>query len=163
MQRDFRISKPAGGRYFPLSAAEIAERVDALALKARWADRPITIFAENCDVVCARGHPLCAFIRERYIAVFSLPDEIPAALAKQAMALAMEKFAAIDRGPHLSVKEQQFVVYRAYLGALGELSITQHTVNGVSRSYLRQDDARRPPRGVLSPKVEKELFSMKIS
>ena len=66
---------------------------------------------------------------------------------------AIQTMAEIDRGPRLNVRPQQFVMYRAFLGPVGELTITRQLISARSRSYLWHDrvsqlsNAERDTRG----------------
>jgi hypothetical protein len=159
---DDRISKAMAGRYFPFSASEMTTRVESIAFKVQYSGRRPAIWMENCTVECEHGHQLCSFFRERYIASFSLPAIIPPAMARHGVDVALDKFAAIDISPHLSVREQQFVIYRAYLGQLGELTITQHLINGRHRSYRHFDRASQRSKSERDKKGERELVSVTI-
>jgi hypothetical protein len=117
---------------------------------------------ENCSVECDRGYQLCSFKRMGYLAVFSLPGDVPQMLARRAVEEALMRFREIDRGPQLAVRDQQFVVYRAFLGSLGALSITQHVVNGVSRSYLQFRKSTQLSKSASSTKGQKELYSVQV-
>jgi hypothetical protein len=114
-----------------MAAIELTERVERLRFEAQYSGKRPAIWLENCAVECARGYQLCTFFRGRYIAFFSLPDLVPTLLARIGVEAALDKFLAIDKKPHLTVREQQFVVYRAYLNPVGHLTVTQHVINGV--------------------------------
>lgn len=131
-------SKASKGRYFALSFHEVASRVRELEFAVHDHPRHLSVRLQNCEVECGLGHQLCTFMRMSYLAVFSLPeDEVHPAVAKAALSFAMSEYAVLDKGPHLAVRDQQFVVYRAYLSTLGRVSITQHVVSAGSRSYLQ--------------------------
>lgn len=91
-------------------------------------------------------------MRVSYLAAFSLPDTIAHPVARSAMAAAIMKFSFLDKTPQLTVNNQQFVVYRAYLGPLGRITITQHIVSGGSRSYLQFERAAMLSQAKRSPK-----------
>lgn len=131
-----RISRPVAGRYFPLTAGELVQRIESAPFAVHSDDLRLPIHLENAAVECDRGHQLCSFLRMSYLAFFSLPDIVPGPMACKAIDAALQKFMEIDRGPLLAVREQQFVVYRAFLSGPGTLSVTQHIVSAGSRSYL---------------------------
>jgi hypothetical protein len=79
------------------------------------------------------------------------------------MEVTLEKFAAIDQGPSLTVNAQQFVVYRAFLGALGLLSITQHVVSGGSRSYLQFRKASQLAKRERESRAQPVLLSVQVA
>lgn len=160
---DDRVSKPATGRYFSASAPEIIEQVRALPFKTQYSGKRPAIYMENCKVECEFGHQLCSFFRERYIAIFSLPEFIPKAIGGRALKVAIEQFALFDREPHLSVRDQQFVIYRAYLGELGKVTLTQHIVNGGCRPYLQFDSASQLSKSELPSKGERKLQSLSLT
>jgi len=158
-----RISKPATGRYFAASAPEIIELVGTLPFKTGYSGKRPAIHMENCKVDCEFGYQLCSFFRERYIAIFSLPEHIPQTITGRALKVAIEQFAVFDQGPHLSVRDQQFVIYRAYLGDLGKVTLTQHIVNGGFRSYLQFDSASQLSKSELPTKSERKLQSLSLT
>lgn len=135
------VSKPATGRYFPYSAGELARR--AAGLTTHWATdtkpRRIDLHLKNCLVECDHGHQLCTFNPRSYIASFSLPDLVAVPLARRAVDSALRQFAQIDRSPCPSLREQHFVVYRAFIGALGEMCITEHPINGQGMPWRHVD------------------------
>jgi hypothetical protein len=98
-----------------------------------------------------------------YLAVFSLPELVPPALAKKALEVAIRHYAALDKGPHLHIRDQQFVIYRAFLGSLGRLSLTQHIINAGHRSYLQFQKASQLPRSQTSTKGQQELLNVQIN
>jgi len=151
MSRDLE-SKEANGRYFPLSFAEVASRVADLPFSLHSYDSRLPVRLLNCDVECGLGHQLCTFMPMSYLAVLSLPNSVSPALAKSALSFAISEFAAIDKGPHLAVHQQQFVVYRGYLGSLGRVSIARHIVSAGSRSYLHFQNAATLSKSQASPK-----------
>lgn len=158
-----RISKPVKGKYFPLLASELATRVEALAFSVHSCHKRLPIHLENAAAECDRGYQLCSLLRMSYLAVFSLPDSVPHPLARKALDAALEKFSAIDQGPRLAVREQEFVVYRAFLASLGTLSITQHVVSAGSRSYLHFNKASQLSKAGRETKGQQELFHVKVA
>lgn len=158
-----RVSKPVAGRYFPITSAELATRVAALAFAVHSYNERLPILLENCTVECDRGYQLCSFLRMGYLAVFSLPIFVPRDLAQRAVEVALQRFSAIDRGPRLSVREQQFVMYRAFLGPLGALSITQHVINAVSRPYLQFLKLSQLSKSGQSCKGQLELLNVQVA
>ena len=150
-------SKASQGRFFPLSFAEAVAivRERDFAVHSYYDRLPVRL--QNCDVECDLGHQLCSFMRMSYLAVLSLPDSVHRATAKAAVILATSEFAALDKTPHLAVRDQQFVVYRAYLGALGRLTVTQHIVSAGSRSYLQFKGAATLSKAQRSPKQQSVL------
>ena len=145
-------SKVAAGRYFPLSFAEVVSRVtdSQFSLHSYHSRLPVRFL--NCNVECDLGHQLCTFMRMSYLAVLSLPDSVPPALAKSALSFSISEFAAIDKRPHLAVRDQQFVVYRAYLGPLGRVTVAQHVVSAGSQSHLQFQRAAMLSKSQASPK-----------
>src|SRR5438876_10069040 len=135
MYRD-RLSKPAADRYFPYSAHEFIGRIAKLNFAVHSYDERLSVFLENCCVECSLGYQLCSLFRKGYIAQFSLPNDVPHDLARKAIDAALTRLREIDAGPHLVVRNQQFVIYRAYLGPLGKVSVAQHVAGGGHRSFF---------------------------
>jgi hypothetical protein len=108
-------------------------------------------------------YQLCSFLRMSYLAAFSLPTLVRPDLAQRAVEVALQRFSAIDRGPRLSVREQQFVMYRAFLGPLGTLSITQHVINAVSRPYLQFLKVSQLSKAGRSCKGQLELLNVQVA
>lgn len=158
-----RISKPASGKYFPLPASELATRVEALAFSVHNYHKRLPIHLENAAAECDRGYQLCSFLRMSYLAIFSLPESVPRPMAQKAIDTALEKFAEIDQGPRLAVRDQQFVVYRAFLASLGMLSITQHVVSAGSRSYLQFSKASQLSQAERETKGQQELINVQVA
>jgi hypothetical protein len=159
---DDRLSKPAAGREFPDSFRSIVQQVQSLAFSVHDDRERLPILMENCVAECDRGHQLCSFMRMGYLAVFSLPEDTPRGIAAKALEIALQRYGEIDRGPHLSTRDQQFVVYRAFLAPLGWLSITRHVVQGVSRSYLQFRKASQLPKTANSTRGQHELHREQI-
>ncbi len=160
---DDRLSKPAAGREFPDSFPSILQQVQSLAFSVHDYHERLPIMMENCVAECDRGHQLCSFMRMGYLAVFSLPVDTARGIAAKALEIALQRYAEIDRGPHLSTRDQQFVVYRAFLAPLGWLSITRHVVQGMSRSYLQFRRASQLPKAAHSTRGQHELHREQIA
>lgn len=158
-----RISKPVTGKYFPLTVGELASRVETLGFSVHSYHKRLPIHFENAAAECDRGYQLCSFLPMGYLASFSLPEPTPHSLAQRAIEAVLGKFSEIDRGPKLAVRDQQFVVYRAFLGSLGTLSITQHVVSAGSRSYLQFSKASQLSKAGRVTKEQKELFSVQLT
>jgi hypothetical protein len=136
-----KISKASRDQYFPLAPVEVLRAVSEGNFNVYSYHERLPIRLENCAHVCALGHQLASFHRMGYLAVFSLPSSVASVLGASAAKRAIDEFCKIDKGPHLNVREQQFVVYRAFLGALGRLTIVYDVVSGGSRSYLAYNGA----------------------
>jgi len=158
-----RISKASEGRYFPMPVEEFISHVAAMSFSFHDYYRRLPIIMQNCTVECPLGHQLCSFFRKGYIAQFSLPSAVSPQLAEKAISAAIEKMKVIDEMPSLAIRNQQFVIYRAYLGALGHLSITQHVNNGQHRSYLRFQAASQLSKAHRDPKGQRVLFNVSLA
>jgi hypothetical protein len=158
-----RLSKPATGCYFPFAAPELVARIRELGFVTFSYDERLLVQLQNCDVECPLGFQLCSFLPTNYVTQFSLPAVFPLALARKGVEAALCKFKEIDVSPHLAVRDQQFVVYRAYLTSLGALTVTQHIVSGVSRSYLQKRAASRLSKSQREPKNQKVLFHAQLA
>jgi hypothetical protein len=161
-----RLSKPRGGRFFAYAAREFISRVEELsfAVHAYSGSKRICVFLENCDVECPLGLQLGSFFRHRYIAQFSLPTSVPAELARQALDATLPRLREIDAGPRLAVRDQQFVVYRAYLRpTFGMLSLAQHVMSGGHRSYLQFDAASQLSKAQRDPQRQTVLFETRVA
>jgi len=156
-------SKAATSRYFPQSFTEVVSCVADLQFSVHSYDSRLAVRFLNCDVECDLGHQLASFMRMSYLAVLSLPDGIPAVVAKSALSHSISEFAAIDKRPHLAVREQQFVVYRAYLGPLSRVTIAQHVVSAGSRSYLQFQRVAMLSRSQASPKQQVVLVQRAVA
>ena len=84
-------------------------------------------------------------------------------LAGRALDRTLETLAEIDRGPWLTVNDEQFVVYRAFLGPLGQVSVAEHIVNGVSRSYLKFRDASQLSKAHTSTRGQREVARFSVA
>jgi hypothetical protein len=157
-----KISKPKAGRYFSYEVGDFISRVEKLAYSISGLSTRPDVFLENCDVECPLGYQLCSFKRGSYISQFSLPEVVPAALSRNALDVALDKFREIDEGPLLSIRDQQFVIYRAYLLMPETLFIAQHIINGKSRSYLQFREASQLSKANRDPSNQKILFQIKI-
>jgi len=160
---DDRIAKPVVGRFFPATAVELISRIEELGFAVHPHHRRLPLMMENSTVECDRGHQLCSFFRKTYLAVFSLPDAVSQPLAYKTLEVAFQHFRIIDHGPWLTVRPQQFVVYRAFLGPMGALSITQHVVSGVSRSYLQFRKAAHLSKSACSTRSHLELLNVAVA
>jgi hypothetical protein len=140
MKRD-KIAKTSRDRYFPLTPSEVVSAVSEGNFNVNSYHERLPVRLENSAHVCALGHQLASFHRMGYLAVFSLPLDMVSTLGSSAAKKSIDEFSKIDKEPHLKVREQQFVLYRAFLGALGHLSIVYDIVSGGSRSYLAYDRA----------------------
>lgn len=108
----------------------VASRTEELAFARHSYDDRLAVLLENCEVECPLGFQLCSLFRCGYVAQFSLPLTVPAGLARKAVDAALARLREIDAGPQVAVRDQQFVVYRAYLRPAGTLSVAQHVVSG---------------------------------
>lgn len=140
MNRD-RFAKPSQGRFFALTPSELAAETISRSFSIYSYHDRLPVRTENCTHVCALGHQLASFRRMGLLALFSLPELVPRGLAVVAANRAIDEFLLVDKTAHLHVRDQQFVVYRAFLRELGVLSIALDIVNGVSRSYLEFERA----------------------
>ena len=145
-----------------MQASDVISLVNALQFDVPDYKSRLSIRLENCGVECDRGAQLCSFLRRNYLAVFSVPSSIPQCVSKKALEIVMQKFADIDRGPWLAVREQQFVMYRGFLGPFSTLSITRHVVSAKSRAYLQFASASRLSKVEAATKGQVELFKTTI-
>ena len=157
------ISKPAVGRYFPLSHAEVMALVKAHEFSVHDYDSRLPVLLENCEVESGRGHQLCSFFRKGYFAEFSLPENVPPSLGRKAVSSALELFKNIDREPSIARRDQEFIIYRAYLAPLGVVSIARHVVKGGHRSYLKFRSASQLSRSNREPDNQHFLTSMQVA
>jgi hypothetical protein len=130
------FAKAISGRFFPIPATDAISLVREQRFAVYEYNERLSVRFENCAVRHTLGHQLATFFRMNYLVSFSLPESVAAFLARAALLRAIEGFAEIDKEPHLTLRSQQFVVYRAFLGDLGLLTIAYDVVNAGSRSYL---------------------------
>jgi hypothetical protein len=123
-------SRASRGRFFPQKFSEVLSLVTASGFGFHDYYKRLPIRFHNCEVECDLGHQLCSFLPKHYLAVFSLPDTVPVALAAASLSYALSEFATLDNAPRVSVRQEQFVIYRAYLGPLAHVTIAQHIVSG---------------------------------
>jgi hypothetical protein len=160
--RKDKVSKPSEGRYFAYGYHEFASRVEELAFAVHYHDERLPVFLENCEVECPLGIQLCSLLRRSYIAQFCVPQSVPSGTARKAVEATLGRLRKIDAGPELAVRDQQFVVYRAYLRPVGVLSVTQHVVNGRDHSYLRFRALSRLSRAQSDPDNQRILLEMQV-
>ena len=160
---DDLVSKPSQGRFFPQSFSAIVARVAQLGFSVHDYHKRIPVRLKNCDVECPPGYQLASLLPMSYLACFSLPDTVAHPIALEALEQALAEFAAIDKAPRVAVRDQQFVVYRAYLGALGHLSIAQHVVSGISRAYLQFERAAMLSKAQRSPEHHRVVFEKQVA
>jgi hypothetical protein len=159
-----KLSKQSRDRYFPYAAHEFISRVKELSFAVFEHDERLPVFLENCDVECPLGYQLCSFFRLGYIAQFSLPLTVPVELARAALDAVLPRLREIDAGPRLAVRDQQFVIYRAYFRPIsGVLSVAQHVMNGGHRSYLRFKAASQLAKAQRHPDGQTVLFEVRIT
>lgn len=128
-------SKALSNRYFPLGPAQLVPRVAPFSTcsSVYYGDPApaIDIYLYNCTTECAMGHQLCAFSRSSWLAFFSLPQILPATLACKATDTALAHFLVLDRAAWpSSLRSQQFMIYRAFLGPLAMLTIARQKTRG---------------------------------
>lgn len=162
MAQDY-ISKPLHGRYFPLSHAQLVSYVKTHGFAVHSYDDRLPVILENCDVECELGHQLCTFFRMGYLAELSLPDTVLPDLGRRAVEFALAQLEGIDKGPHMARHDQEFIVYRAYLGPLSLVSITRHIVKGGQRSYLKFRSASKLPKANRAPDHQQLLVSVHVA
>ena len=136
MKRDIINSKPIAGRFFPMSVSEVIEEIKELSFQVHDYDAQIPLMFQNCKYEPALGHQLASFCRRGYLAVFSLPESVAKGTASKSLIKALEEFSQIDRKTRKATKDEQFIIYRAYLGELSVLSITEDIINAGTRWYL---------------------------
>lgn len=155
-----RISKPSAERFFPFQVHELATRVREMSFSTHEGDDSLSLILENCFVECPLGRQLCSFFPRAYIALFSLPTDVSPVLGRNAVEVALSKFKEVDAGSRLAVRDQQFVVYRAYLGPSAAVSVTQHIMSGGYRSYLKFRAAASLSKAQRESQHQKLLFSV---
>lgn len=131
-----QIAKPRAGCIFPLSVAQVLAEIKNSAFRIHYYEKRPALLFQHCDVECPLGHQLASFIHKQYLSVFSLPDNLNKKATGRALVYAIGEFARIDHGPQLAKRSQQIIVYRAYLGPLNRVAITQDIVNAGNRAYL---------------------------
>lgn len=163
---DDRLSKPRAGRYFPYAADEFSLRVREFSFAVFHHEPPnkrVAIYLQNCDVECPLGYQLCSFYRRVYIAQLSLPISVPTPIARKAIDVSLAQFRDIDAGPDLSLRNEQFVVYRAYLRSLWTLTVAQHVVNAGNHWYLHYRAASRLSKAQNNPNTQHVLFKAEVA
>lgn len=128
-------SKALSNRYFPLGPAQLIPRVAAFSTYSsiyKGDTAPaIDLHLYNCITECNMGHQLCVFRRGSWLAFFSLPQILPAGLTCKAVDAALAHFLALDRAPWpTSLRNEQFMIYRAFLGPLAMLTIAGQKLHG---------------------------------
>lgn len=166
MVRD-RISKPRKGRYFPYSAHEFRGLVadQKFSLFCGYPDNRISILLQNCETECSLGYQLCSFLRRTYIAQFSLPTVVSAEIARKSVDVTLAHFRNIDASPDLTLRDEQLVIYRAYLRSPGALTVTRHIINAGNRSdlYAYFRILAQLPKAQRNIKNQQTLFTAQIS
>lgn len=121
-------ARPVSGRYYPLTFAQLVHRVAGFPSEAHrcHTGNRIRAHLRNSLVETALGHQLCTLSSKRYLAVLSLPDNVPVALGRRALACALECMIAFgESGPLQLRADRAQTFYRAFLGPLGRLTITR--------------------------------------
>ncbi len=131
-----QIAKPRRGRGFPLSVARVLTEIKNSSFQTHSHQKRVALLFQNCDFEFPLGLQLASFLSFQYLSVFSVPELLNQKAAGRALVYAIGEFARIDHQPHLATREQQLILYRAYLGALNRVSITQDIMNAGSRAYL---------------------------
>lgn len=133
---DDKISKPSAGRFFPLSTKEIINQIKELSFKVHSYNERLPLMFQNCEYKTDLGYQLASFSRMGYLAIFSLPESVATNAAANALNITLEEFSKIDKSPQKTTKKQQFVIYRAYLGELYTVVITEDIIQAGNRWYL---------------------------
>src|ERR1700722_15423367 len=97
--RNDKRAKPKTGRYFPYPGIELISRVDQLGFAVFGYNTRPAVILENCVVECPLGFQLCSFLRQHYIAQFSLPHTVRVGLAREAVDIALKQLREIDAAP----------------------------------------------------------------
>lgn len=135
------------GYHFPLSADNARRKIreHAFSLWSTSSGERINLRFVSGDKSFEYGFPLACLLRHSYLAVFSLPDEL---FTKQVTAAALDRalqeFSEVDKQPIEQYQSNQYPVYRAYLGPLGQLAIAKDLIRSGGRAYRSFTSSVKP-------------------
>ena len=145
-------SQPKKGRFFPLRFGDAVRAVKDLKL-IQYDQSRIVIRLENMDGDCEFGHPLLDLVVDEELALFSLPDDINADLAKESARLALVKLSKLKVKPKDSLHNSYFC---AYIDSKNIIVLTRVDRTAKLKKY-RGDDKLSNARYVGSSNKEIEL------
>jgi hypothetical protein len=149
------------GYYFPISENDARSKIREYSF-SMWESSP----SERINLLFISGNksvdenfPLACLLRHSYLAIFSLPEDL---FTKQVSEIAIEKslheFSLIDKQPIEGYGGNRFPIYRAYLGALGNLTIAEDLIRSGGRAYRLFNSSVTPKEN----RDEKVLRKIKI-
>lgn len=162
LRNDDRLSKPRKGRLFGLTVPEMLNLIRELDFQHSEYRKRIDIVLMNPEQESEFGILLASFRPGDYLALFSLPDHIPRERAKSLDKSAVREFAAIDRNSAPKWSRQKTVSFRAYLGSLNKIVITERNRSLKLQKYrggAKFSNAFKPKGVHVDEKVIREIMA----
>ena len=120
-----KISKPAKGRLFGLSVAELLALVRQSSFAHSEFQKRIDIALINHEQESRYGILIASFCPGDFVALFSLPDSISESRARLLSTAAVQEFSTIDHRCAPQWNRQKKISFRIYLGSLNQATITE--------------------------------------
>ena len=116
------IARPAKGRYFAHTVPEILALIAEYGLTQEPHLPRVELLFRNADREDTR---ILSLELRRTLVVFSFEESPPQKQAQVLVRAAMAQFARLDRAERAPMAPNSEVVFRAYAGALGTLTVTR--------------------------------------
>lgn len=129
------IARASKGRVFPVTVPEAIALIHELPFAAPAIRKRVDVQFLNPRGKSEFGLWLAAFYPQAEIVICSLPDESNAAQARAVLRLALRHFSSIDKRTQPRYERGQSTCFRAYLGPLNRLTITERTRRASLQKY----------------------------
>lgn len=119
------ISKPAKGRYFPISVSDAVQLIQQLAFHHSDYRERIDLSFVNPETESSYGTRIAAFYPSDEIIIFSFEDSFPKGRASAHVVSVLKEFFELDSGTASRWNRQKSTSFRAYVNDKKEIIITR--------------------------------------
>jgi len=133
------VSKPAAGRFFPVSIAEALRMFKMLRLQTPYLRRRPDVVMVNSRGPREHGQPVAALYPAESVVLYSFPQALQPQFAKQVTECALRTLAEIGCAHHQDQSRFETFSFRAYLAESERLVITARS-RKIKRAKYRGRD-----------------------
>ena len=130
-----RISRPACGRFFPVTGSEAVRLIQDLGFVVPIDLKRLNITFRNPGTASAHGSHVAAFYPADEIIIYSLPEDFDRLRAKVILKVALREFTELGKGAKPTDRRRKAVSFRAYFTPLAKLTVTKRTQRATLVKY----------------------------
>jgi len=134
-RNDDRISRPARGRFFPVTVAETLRFIRALGFASPRYRKRLDITFRNAETASDYGVDVAAFYPADEMIIYSVPKNFDRASSKTTLEVALREFAQLAKDAEPTDRRQKSVSFRAYIETPSRLTITRRTRRATLAKY----------------------------